>query len=90
MAERAFERLTITDAFRFRRLASLEVAASLLALGDLSAASAWAGAVITEGFEGNRYHPLRAAMILAEVERREGRIEERCLSDSLGIRLHSV
>ena len=76
VAERAFERLTVADACSFRRLAALEVAASLLAIGDPAAASAWAGSVVDEGFEGNRHHALRATMILAEVARREGRIDD--------------
>jgi hypothetical protein len=74
VAERAYERLTISDSCHFRRLAALEVAASLLALGDSSAALRWAGAVVEEGFDGNRYHALRAAMILAEVDRRHGHL----------------
>ena len=57
VAERAFERLTVADACSFRRLAAL-VAASLLAIGDPAAASAWAGSVVDEGFEGNRHHAL--------------------------------
>jgi hypothetical protein len=76
VAERAYERLTVADTCRFRRLAALEVAASLLALGDSVAAVSWVGTVVDEGFDGNRYHALRAAMILAEVDRREGRIRE--------------
>jgi DNA-binding SARP family transcriptional activator len=76
LAERALERLTVDDTCRFRRLAALEVAASLLSIGDVDAAASWAGAVVDEGFEGNQYHALRAAMILAEVERRQGRSRE--------------
>jgi len=76
VAERAFERLTIADSCSFRKLAALEVAASLLALGDASGAVIWAGAVAEEGFDGNRFHALRAAMILAEADRRMGRLEE--------------
>jgi len=72
-AERAFERLSVNDTMCFRRLAALEVAASLLALGDTSAARAWTESITMEGFSGNLYHALRADMILAEVDRREGR-----------------
>lgn len=75
-AERAFERLSVDDQWCFRRLAALEVSASLLALGDLSAARTWAEGVIKDGFSGNRYHALRADMIVAEIERREGREAE--------------
>ncbi|MGV8083158.1 MAG: BTAD domain-containing putative transcriptional regulator [Coriobacteriia bacterium] len=71
-AEQAFESLAASDYMSFSRLATLEVAASLLALGDLSAARSWAEGVVERGFAGNRYHALRAAMILAEIERREG------------------
>ncbi len=58
----------------FRRLAALEVAASLLALGDVPAARAWTESVAAEGPPPNPYHRLRADMILAEAERREGRL----------------
>jgi len=73
VAERVYERLTVADAYGCRRLAALEVAASLLSLGDPSAAAAWASGVVAEGFEGNRCHAFRAAMILAEVDLRDGR-----------------
>lgn len=73
-AERAFERLSVADSMNFRRLAALEVAASLLALGDLAAARSWVGTVLDEGFSGNLYHALRAEMILAEIDRLEGRL----------------
>jgi len=75
-AERAFERLSVADSMNFRRLAALEVAASLLALGDLAAARSWVGTVIDEGFSGNLYHSLRADMILAEADRLDGRGED--------------
>lgn len=75
-AERAFERLSVADSMNFRRLAALEVAASLLALGDLSAARSWVGTVLDEGFSGNLYHALRADMILAEIDRLEGRRDD--------------
>ena len=73
-AERAFERLSVADSMNFRRLAALEVAASLLALGDLAAARSWVGTVLDEGFSGNLYHALRAEMILAEIDWLEGRL----------------
>lgn len=75
-AERAFERLSVNDTMQFRRLAALEVAASLLALGDASAARTWTEAVAMEGFSGNLYHALRADMILAEVERHNGDVQD--------------
>ncbi len=74
-AERAFERLSVNDTMQFRRLAALEVAASLLALGDASAARTWTESVVMEGFSGNSYHALRADMILAEVERQNGEVD---------------
>ena len=72
-AERAFERLATADAMQFRRLAALEVAASLLSLGDPAAARARAESVAIEGFSGNDYHALRADLILAEIDRGDGR-----------------
>ncbi|NTW28685.1 MAG: hypothetical protein HGA39_04905 [Coriobacteriia bacterium] len=74
-AERAFEHLSMSDYMAYRRLAALEVAASLLALGDPSAARAWTESVAANGFQGNRYHALRADMILAEIERRDGELD---------------
>ena len=71
-AEWAFERLSVADNMGFRRLAALEVAASLLALGDVPAARAWTESVAAEGPPPNPYHRLRADMTLAEAERREG------------------
>ncbi|NTU70579.1 MAG: hypothetical protein HGB10_01955 [Coriobacteriia bacterium] len=74
-AEVAFEQLSVADNLLFRRLAALEVAASLLALGDESAARAWTESVAAEGARPNSYHRLRSDMILAEVDRREGDFE---------------
>ena len=71
-AERAFEHLSVVDVFRCRRLAALEVGADFLALGDTSTAAAWVRLATDEGFEANEYHELRADMILAEIDRREG------------------
>lgn len=76
LAERALERLSILDFMGFRRLAALEIAASLLALGDVAAARRWTDPVVAAGFDGNAYHALRAAMILAECDRRDGRMDE--------------
>ena len=73
-AERAFEYLSVQDNLGFRRLAALEVAASLLALGDVSAARAWTESIASEGAPPNSYHRLRADMILAEADRREGKL----------------
>jgi len=75
-AEYAFERLSVADNMGFRRLAALEVAASLLALGDVPAARAWTESVAAEGPRPNRYQMLRSDMILAEAERREGRLDD--------------
>jgi DNA-binding SARP family transcriptional activator len=74
-AERAFEHLSVVDVFRCRRLAALEVSADFLALGDVSTSMAWAQTVFDEGFDGNRYHELRGDMILAEIDRLDGRWE---------------
>ncbi len=74
-AEHAFERLSVADNMGFRRLAALEVAASLLALGDVAAARAWTESIAAEGPPPNPYHRLRADMVLAECERREGKLQ---------------
>jgi len=74
-AERAHERLCVQDYMDFRRLAALEVAASLLALGDPRAARAWAEPVVAAGFGENAHHAFRAAMILAECDRVNGDFE---------------
>lgn len=72
-AERAYERLCVINYMGYRPLAALEVAASLLSLGDVVAARRWVANVESEdGFGVNRYHALRAAMILAECDRIEG------------------
>lgn len=73
-AERAHEALAVHDTMHFRRLAALEVAASLLAMGDSAAARSWAEPVVDDGFGDNHHHALRAAMILAECDRRDGRL----------------
>lgn len=75
-AERGYERLCVQDFIDFRRLAALEVAASLLALGDPAAARAWAEPTVAAGFGENAHHAFRAAMILAECDRVEGRTED--------------
>lgn len=71
-AQRAFEHLSVEDVYNFRRLAALEVSASLLALGDVAAARAGVEVVKAEGFGENRWHAFRAEMILAEADRRDG------------------
>jgi DNA-binding SARP family transcriptional activator len=68
-SEQAFEGFSIQDAYGFRRAAALEVAASLLALGDLAAARSRSEAVLEEGPLANKSHGIRAAMILAECDR---------------------
>ncbi len=60
----------------WRRLAALEVAASLLALGDVAAARRWTGTVLDEGVDTDPYKALRAAMVLAECDRRDGALDE--------------
>ncbi len=73
-AECAFERLSVADNMGFRRLAALEVAASLLALGDVAAARTWTESIASEGRPPNNYDRVRADMILAEADRRDGRL----------------
>jgi len=74
-AERAYERLFVQDCMEFRRLAALEVAASLLAMGDPAAARAWAEPIVERGFGANAHHAFRAAMILSECDRLDGDVE---------------
>lgn len=74
-AERAYEALCVQDALNFRRLAVLEIAASMLALGDVSAALAWLEPQLDEGFGENDHHRYRALMIQAEIARRQGEVE---------------
>jgi DNA-binding SARP family transcriptional activator len=59
-----------------RRLAAIEIAASLLALDDVAAARKWTEPLVAAGFDGNAYHALRAAMVLAECDRRSGRLDD--------------
>lgn len=75
-AERSYNLCAALDFMGFRRLAALEIAASLLALGDIAAARRWTDPLVSEGFGGNAYHALRAAMVLAECDRREGDLEQ--------------
>lgn len=71
-AERAYERLCVQDFFHFRRLAELEIAASLLSLGDSTAARAWAEAAAGDGFGENLHHEYRSVMVLALCDLQEG------------------
>jgi DNA-binding SARP family transcriptional activator len=71
-AERAYERLCVQDFFHFRRLAELEIAASLLSLGDSTAARAWAEAATGDGFGENQHHEYRSVMVLALCDLQEG------------------
>ncbi len=71
-AECAYETLCAEDVVDFRRLAALEIAASLLALGDPVAARAWVEPVVAAGFGQNEHHEFRAVMILAECDRVDG------------------
>jgi len=76
-AERALEYFSGIEAPTLRLLASLEIAASLLALGDVDASARNAASIRTECAAADAaYHVLRADMILAEVARRHGRIDE--------------
>lgn len=61
----------------FESLAEVELAAGFLALGDHGAAERYATRVREDVLaESADYHLMRADMVLAEVARREGRIEE--------------
>ncbi|HET6498457.1 MAG TPA: bacterial transcriptional activator domain-containing protein [Coriobacteriia bacterium] len=61
----------------FRLMAEVELAANYLALGDVEAASSRAGKARDEAADRAAiYHLMRADMVLAEVARREGRLEE--------------
>ena len=61
----------------FRALAEAEMAANLLALGDVKAAAQLATSVRGRcAAAGANYHLIRADMVLAEVARREGRDKE--------------
>lgn len=71
-AEQSFSLLSSLDFMGFRRLAALEIAASMLALGDTSSARRWTEPYECSDTECNAYHALRASMILAECDRREG------------------
>lgn len=71
-AECAYETLCAEDVLDFRRLAALEIAASLLALGDPVAARAWVEPVVAAGFGQNEHHEFRAVMIMAECDRVAG------------------
>ncbi len=73
-AERAYESLGSRGTLDFRRLSVLEISASMLALGDVAAASAWLEPQLAEGFGENEHHRYRARMIQAEIARRQGDI----------------
>lgn len=71
-SERAYEGFSRTDLAGLRRLAVVEVAASLLALGDVSGCRAWMAQVLETGFGDNGYHRLRSALVLSECCRLDG------------------
>lgn len=75
-AEKALEFLARAGDTFVVQLAVLEVAASLLGVGDVSAARSTAAAQRAALDHANSYHLLRADMILAEIERREGRTDD--------------
>lgn len=74
-AERAYEVLCGLNYLGFRQLAVIEVAASLVALGDPSGALRWLQELNPEALQRNQYHGLRAAMVTAECDRLGGRVE---------------
>lgn len=71
VAERAYESLCVRDYLSLRRMAALEIAASLLVMGDVRAARAWAEPLTAEGSDLNRHRAMRTALILAECDRRQ-------------------
>ena len=71
-AEKALENFASLDTRHTRELATLELAASLLALDDVSAAARTVETVRSRMSGLNLYHLLRADMVLAEIERRRG------------------
>jgi DNA-binding SARP family transcriptional activator/ATP/maltotriose-dependent transcriptional regulator MalT len=76
-AEAALEMTTLVAYKWMQWLAVLEIAANLLALGDTGAAAGQAASIRSECAAADAsYHVLRADMILAEVARRHGRIDE--------------
>jgi DNA-binding SARP family transcriptional activator/ATP/maltotriose-dependent transcriptional regulator MalT len=75
-AEQALEFFSGLEASSQRELATLEIAASLLSLDDVNAALRAAEAVRSQMSGLNAYHLLRADMVLAEGERRLGRVEQ--------------
>lgn len=76
LAERSFEMLSSNDFLGMSRLAAVEVAASLLALGDSPGARTWLGEDVEVWFSVNRYHALAGAMVLAVADCREGDNED--------------
>lgn len=76
IAERAYEVLCGVDYVGFRQLAVIEVAASLVALGDPSAALRWLQELDSDALRRNQYHGLRAAMVAAECDRLDGRTDD--------------
>jgi len=75
-AEKALEFFSGLEGCSQQELATLELAASLLALGDVSAAIRTTEAVRSRMSGLNAYNLLRADMILAEGERRLGNREK--------------
>jgi DNA-binding SARP family transcriptional activator/ATP/maltotriose-dependent transcriptional regulator MalT len=71
-AESSLEVLTVHNEQGFCRPAGLEVAASLLASEDIAAARETVAASEDTATPENRHHALRAAIILAECDRRDG------------------
>jgi DNA-binding SARP family transcriptional activator len=71
-AEKSFEALSVRDVNGLRRQAEFEIAGSLLAGDDVSAARTWVERAQGSGSAGNPFHTIRAALLLAECDRREG------------------
>ena len=75
-AEVSLEAFVGLDASSQRELATLELAASLLALDDVAAATRTVESVRSRMSGLNLYHLLRADMILAEIERRSNHLDK--------------
>jgi len=77
MSEKAFEHLDSCSCIWLEWMLKLDRAANLLALGEVGTARELAGEVSeTTAKEGAAQHALIAAMILADIDRRDGRLDD--------------
>lgn len=84
-AERAHEVLSIVDYMGFAALAAIEVAASLVAIGDSAGARRHVEIAAGRLDHENAYHHVRHAMVVAECDRRDGRLSQ-AISGLRGLR----